>query len=194
MLSKEAIEELERLEKEASDAPWEFNPKTAAVYSPFDDFYAYLEPFDLEERKKNCRSLPHQISDGQFIVAMRNALPEVLAEVRRLQQEYKDLMLWTDQRHEHDQSILRLATHTRIELQKEIEELQSENSLLKLRLQQENAKFKAVLEWYGCTASDLTSNCDAFTGWHNGEGVFIEAIMKYGQKARAALGLESEGG
>ncbi len=73
-VSEEEIAELERLSQEAAPGPWEEHPNGGRIADARGIPAACADGYSREERDRN-RAL---------IAAARNALPRLLAEVRRL--------------------------------------------------------------------------------------------------------------
>lgn len=65
------LDELERLEKAATPAPWEGTKDFKLVYKEWDHFLWYV--LEIEE-------------NINYIVALRNAAPEMIADLRLLKQ------------------------------------------------------------------------------------------------------------
>lgn len=80
-ITEEQLAELERLEREATGRDWAF-----AADGDYEDIAEVFGPLVRGDGKSStvilsqCCPLP----DAAFIVAARNALPQLLAEVRRL--------------------------------------------------------------------------------------------------------------
>lgn len=85
MLTEAELDELEALERNANVAPWwpvEFSDETACIMN--EHVGITDRPCDLGPRPKG--EVPC-LEDARLIAAARNALPRLLAEVRRLRAE-----------------------------------------------------------------------------------------------------------
>lgn len=81
MITKEQLEELKKLERECTTGPWSFVED--APYSDGEGVYGADNEQITAMTCEGCGGFRHQ--DHKFIAAARNALPELIAEVERLQ-------------------------------------------------------------------------------------------------------------
>lgn len=85
-ITEEQLAELERLEREATPGPWRWwtsNSHTRLGTPDKDEAVA----FGYASRADGVGSIAILLDDMNFIVAARSALPQLLAEVRRLKEE-----------------------------------------------------------------------------------------------------------
>lgn len=80
MISEKQLVEWERLANEATDGPWVYGENNCDVY----DVYSEHDPEDVDAV---CSDMlfPNSKNDAAFIAAAREAVPRLIAEVRRLQ-------------------------------------------------------------------------------------------------------------
>ncbi len=77
MITKEQLEKWKQLDEAATDGPWRFD-HGHVVHKDVSVIWI-----------ANCRSSPVPEYDAEFIAAAREAVPALISEVERLQQEKK---------------------------------------------------------------------------------------------------------
>ena len=96
MLEETRLAELERLAAAATDLPWEYEGR--AITSPHrGKCYQQI----AETGMPGCRLAAVDHRNGAFIAASRTAVPELVAEVRRLREHLTDLRAEADYLHEY---------------------------------------------------------------------------------------------
>ena len=86
-MTKERLQQLEALEQAATKGPWEVQDAS----NPDEDEPCYREIRGWTDESSDGTYLKLSVDDAAFVAESRTALPELIAEVRRLKAENSDM-------------------------------------------------------------------------------------------------------